>query len=538
MSVKIAIAQMNCTVGDLDGNRKRILDFAQRAAAQGASVVVTPELSLTGYPPEDLLLSAGFYDATQSALSSLAKETATLPYIRILVGHHLMRDGNRYNACSILQNGCITDTYCKHDLPNYAVFDEKRYFTSCPRPLVFSIGHVRFGINICEDVWSASAPALAREAGADVLLVPNGSPYHMNKSSERYVSLREHVSKQGMAAVYVNMVGGQDELVFDGSSFALDSKGNVRARMNYCEENMAIIPFDGKEPRSGHIAPEPGTEEAVYRALVLGARDYIEKNGFPGAIIGLSGGVDSALTLAIATDAIGTTRTRAVMMPSPYTADISKADAQDMAQRLRVRYDVLPIDACFSAFRHTLSEQFSGLDEDTTEENIQSRIRGTLLMALSNKTGAIVLTTGNKSELAVGYSTLYGDMAGGFAVIRDIPKTLVYRLCRYRNSLSDIIPERVLTRAPSAELKANQTDQDSLPPYETLDTIIHLFIEEGKSAADIVAAGHDRATVARVTAMIRRNEFKRRQAPIGIRITPRAFGRDWRYPVTSKYRDN
>lgn len=537
MSPKVAIAQINSTVGDIDGNRMQITAFSRRAAASGADIVVTPELSLTGYPPEDLLLNRGFYDSTQTALSLLAEDLADIPGLYVLVGHHLVRDERRYNACSILSGGKIIDTYCKAALPNHSVFDEKRYFVPGEHPVVFSVKGIRFGINICEDVWSADAPARTKKAGASVLLIPNASPYNMNKLSERYDILHENVSSQKMAAIYTNMVGGQDELVFDGNSFALDHEGKLCARLRHCEEDLELLTFEKGMLEPARQEKTLSAEEEVYRALVLGTRDYVEKNGFPGIILGLSGGVDSALVLAIAADALGKERTRAVMMPSPYTSDISIVDAGEMAARLNIRYDVIPINDCFTAFLNTLSDQFAGLPEDATEENLQARIRGTILMALSNKTGSIVLTTGNKSELAVGYSTLYGDMAGGFAVIRDIPKTLVYRLCRYRNRVSDIIPDRILTRAPSAELKPDQRDQDSLPPYEALDAIVQMFMEEEKSMAEIIEAGYAPDVVERILFLIRRNEYKRRQAPVGIRITPRGFGRDWRHPITSKYRD-
>lgn len=537
MSPKVAIAQINSTVGDIDGNRMRITEISRQAAALGADIVVTPELSLTGYPPEDLLLNHSFYDSTAAALAALASDLADMAGLHVLVGHHLVSGNERYNACSILSEGKIVDTYCKAALPNHSVFDEKRYFTPGKQPVVFTVKGICFGINICEDVWSETAPAQAKQAGAHVLLVSNASPYNMNKLSERHDTLRENVSRQGLAVIYANLVGGQDELVFDGNSFALDHAGKLCAHLRHCEEDLELLAFEGKKLLPTRQEKNLSTEEEVYRALVLGTRDYVEKNGFPGIILGLSGGADSALVLAIAVDALGRERTRAVMMPSPYTADISIADAGEMAKRLDIRYDVIPINDCFTTFLNTLSSQFAGLPEDATEENIQARIRGTILMALSNKTGEIVLTTGNKSELAVGYSTLYGDMAGGFAVIRDVPKTLVYRLCRYRNGLSDIIPDRILTRAPSAELRPDQRDQDSLPPYEILDAIVQMFMEEEKSLKEIVNAGYDPAVVERILFLIRRNEYKRRQAAVGIRITPRGFGRDWRHPITSRYRD-
>ena len=537
MTLKVAIAQINCTVGDLAGNHAKIFEASRRAAEQHADIVLTPELSLTGYPPEDLLLRQAFYAKTAEAFAALVRDLSGFRNLHVAIGHPIMEDGKRFNALSVAVNGQVLCTYRKHELPNDEVFDEKRYFSSSDEPCVFELKDVRFGLNICEDTWQPDAPANARAAGAQVLLVANASPYHMHKQHKRYEVMRKNVAAHGMALVYANLVGGQDELVFDGDSFAMDASGVVRAKSAQFTEDLQVVEFDGPALRSAAIASELPLEAQVYQALVLGVRDYIGKNGFPGAIIGLSGGVDSALTLAIAVDALGADRVRAVMMPSPYTADISWLDSREMVRRIGVRYDEIPIDACFAAFRDTLAEEFKGLAEDTTEENIQARIRGTILMALSNKHGSIVLTTGNKSEMAVGYCTLYGDMAGGFAVIKDIAKTLVYRLCAYRNMISNVIPERILTRAPSAELRPNQTDQDSLPPYEVLDAIMQMHMEENKSVDEIVAAGFAKQDVERITRLIKINEYKRRQAPIGIRITHRAFGRDWRYPVVSKFRE-
>ena len=537
MTIKVAIAQINCTVGDFTGNSSKIVKFARRAAAKGADIVLTPELSLSGYPPEDLLLRQAFFDQTTQALDALAAELSELKGLHVIVGHPLMRGELRYNAASVITEGKLIGTYCKRDLPNYTVFDEKRYFASSEQAFVFDLKGTKFGLNICEDCWFPQAPKAARDAGAEVLLVLNGSPYHMHKQHVRYDRMRENVLTNNMSLVYANLVGGQDELVFDGNSFVMNQQGQLCGQLRHCDEDWQIIEFDGATPRKNHFDGDHSLEVMVYNALVLGVRDYIGKNGFPGVIIGMSGGVDSALTLAIAVDALGADKVRAVMMPSPYTADISQVDALDMARRLGVRYDVIPINTCFTAFNNTLAQEFSGLTEDTTEENIQARIRGTILMALSNKHGSIVLTTGNKSEMAVGYCTLYGDMAGGFAVVKDIAKTLLYQLCHYRNTVSNIIPNRILTRAPSAELKPNQTDQDSLPPYEILDPIMQRYMEENQSVAEIVAAGFAEADVQRITHLIRINEYKRRQAPIGIRVTHRAFGRDWRYPITSKYRE-
>ncbi|MEC5162385.1 MULTISPECIES: NAD+ synthase [unclassified Janthinobacterium] len=537
MTVKVAIAQMNSTVGDLAGNRAKIVDMARRAVEAGADIVLTPELSLVGYPPEDLLLRSAFYAKTQETFAALALDLAQFKDLHVVVGLPVMEEGSdkRYNAAAVLLNGEVLGTYRKHDLPNTTVFDEKRYFTSADRALVFAVKGVRFGVNICEDTWFAHAPARAKEAGAQVLLVPNGSPYHMNKQHLRYETMRRNVCSHGMALVYANLVGGQDELIFDGDSFVMDQDGTMCAQLKHFEEDLQVVSFDGARPLPSALAPALTIEAQVYQALVLGVRDYIGKNGFPGVLIGMSGGVDSALTLAVAVDALGADRVRAVMMPSPYTADISWIDSRDMVSRLNVRYDEISINATFDAFRASLAQEFAGLAEDATEENIQARIRGTMLMALSNKHGSIVLTTGNKSEMAVGYCTLYGDMAGGFAVIKDIAKTLVYRLCAYRNGVSDVIPQRILTRGPSAELRPDQLDQDSLPPYEVLDAIMQMYMEENRPITDIIAAGYPPADVARVTRLIKINEYKRRQSPVGIRVTHRGFGRDWRYPITSKF---
>ena len=536
--VRVAIAQINCTVGDLEGNARRILDMARQAAAAGADVVLTPELSLTGYPPEDLLLRRSFYAASDRALADLAARLLQFSDLRVVVGHPLEREGQRFNAASVLHGGLVAGTYCKHDLPNYDVFDERRYFTPDNRPLVIDVRGTRFGINICEDTWFPYAPECAASAGAEVLLVLNASPFHMGKQPQRYATMRANVSRFGMPLVYANLVGGQDELVFDGASFVLDAAGSTQTMAPQFVEHLLLTDFVDGVPQPGTVDDQGSDEAQVYAALKLGVHNYLGKNGFPGAIIGMSGGIDSALTLAVAVDALGADKVRAVMMPSQFTADISWLDSRDMVERLGVRYDELPIKPVFDSFLSTLAREFRGLPWDATEENIQARIRGTLLMALSNKHGSIVLTTGNKSEMAVGYCTLYGDMAGGFAVIKDIRKTLVYRLAHYRNSLGAVIPERIITRAPSAELRPNQTDQDSLPEYDVLDAIIERYMEQGASLREIVDAGFNEADVRKVLRLIRLNEYKRRQAPVGIRVTHRGFGRDWRYPVTNRYRED
>ncbi|MCU0769481.1 MAG: NAD+ synthase [Burkholderiaceae bacterium] len=536
-NVTVAVAQINCSVGDFEGNSRKIMEAAARAVAGGAQVLLTPELSLTGYPPEDLLLRRAFYAACDAALLRLAGQLLQYPELLVVVGHPHEREGQRFNAASVLQRGLVVATYCKHDLPNYDVFDEQRYFTPDNRPVVFEVNGTLFGLAICEDTWFHYVPECARAAGAQVLLVLNASPFHLGKQAQRLQTMRANVSHFGMAMVYANLVGGQDELVFDGASFVIAADGRLAAMAPYFQEAVLFAQFVDGVPQPGAMVAEPSAEALAYDALVLGVRDYVGKNGFPGALIGLSGGVDSALTLAIAVDALGADRVRAVMMPSQFTASISLEDAEQLARNLGVRYDVLPVKPAFDAFLSTLAAEFRGLPWDTTEENLQARIRGTLLMALSNKARSIVLTTGNKSETAVGYSTLYGDLAGGFAVIKDILKTLVYRLCRYRNAGTAVIPERILTRAPSAELKAGQTDQDSLPPYEVLDEIITRHMQEGETIADIVAAGFDDAVVRKVVRMIRSSEYKRRQSPVGIRVTHRSFGRDWRYPITNRYRE-
>ncbi len=533
--MKLAIAQINCTVGDLAGNAARILAYAERAREQGAELMLTPELGLCGYPPEDLLLRDGFYDACDEALRGLA---AKVRGITVVVGHPHAVGDERYNAASVLCDGEILATYFKHELPNHSVFDEERYFTHGESPCVFELGGIRFGINICADVWEERAAKQARAAGAQVLLVLNASPYHLDKYLSRYEAIRDRIGETGMAVVYANLLGGQDELVFDGGSFVMDASGALTHRFPPFEELLGLV-----ELREGKLVPGEqvavsSREESIYRALCLGTKDYIEKNRFPGVLIGLSGGIDSALTLAVAVDALGAERVRTVMMPSPYTAQISLDDAREMAGILGVRHDVLDIKPVLDSYLSALQAQFAGLPPDTTEENIQARIRGNLLMALSNKTGALVLTTGNKSEMTVGYCTLYGDMAGGFAVLKDVSKTWVYRLSNYRNGLGRVIPERIITRAPSAELKPNQTDQDSLPPYDVLDGIMARYVEKNEPVAEIVAQGFSEKDVLRVVRMIRIAEYKRRQAPVGVRITDRGFGKDWRYPITVRYQDD
>jgi NAD+ synthase (glutamine-hydrolysing) len=532
----IALAQINPVVGDLGGNAKLIRDAAEVAHRAGAKLLIAPELALTGYPPEDLLLRPAFIEAAADALDQLRTALAAYPSLAVIVGHPLKTPQGLHNAASVLRDGQCIASYSKHELPNNEVFDEVRYFKPGSLPCTFDLDGCTIGVIICEDAWHAGPAAQAKAAGAQLLVSLNASPYHLHKEQLRLQVLRKEIGATGLPFVYVNAVGGQDELVFDGGSFALDSKGLVATAMPQFETGIGLVAIDQDgEPELGLIAPSQSMESQAYAALVLGVRDYVHKNGFPGVIIGLSGGVDSALVLAVAVDALGAEQVRAVMMPSPYTAEMSWVDAQALAHNLGVQYDVIPIEAPMAALEEALRPSFEGLAPDTTEENIQARIRGTLLMALSNKTGRLVLTTGNKSEMAVGYCTLYGDMAGGFAVIKDIPKTLVYKLCAYRNSLAPVIPERILTRAPSAELRPDQTDQDSLPPYALLDAIVEGYMEQNQSIASLIECGFDEASVRKITRLIKLNEYKRRQAPPGVRVTTRAFGRDWRYPITSRF---
>lgn len=536
-ALRLCIAQMNSTVGDIQGNSKKILKASLDAKSKGATLMLTPELSLSGYPPEDLLLREDFNLACLRELQFLATE---IKDITVIVGHPHVDQGDCYNAASVLQDGKVLATYHKHVLPNHTVFDEPRYFKSGERATVFEHQGIKIGLLICADVWEAEPALAAKEAGAEILLALNASPYHMDKQSTRHQIARERVLQTGLAMVYANMVGGQDELVFDGASFVLDRSGELVQQLAAFEEDYGVLDIDGSEenranPLNQSIVHSAGLEETVYRALCLGLKDYVNKNGFKGVVLGLSGGIDSALTLAIAVDALGVDQVRVVMMPSEFTAEMSVSDAHLMAKNLGVQYSELPINALFDLFRASLADEFAGLPFDTTEENLQARIRGMLLMALSNKFGSIVLTTGNKSEMAVGYSTLYGDMAGGFALLKDVPKTLVYKLSNYRNRVSAVIPERIIVRPPSAELRHDQTDQDSLPPYEILDAIMEAYVEHDASRADIISMGYREQDVVRVTSLIDRNEYKRRQSPIGVRITQRGFGRDRRYPITSKF---
>ena len=533
-SIAIAVAQINQVVGDLAGNSRRILDAMDKAHTQGARLMLTPELSICGYPPEDLLLRADFFEACRDAVDALAARTGEMA---VIVGYPDIDEYGRYNAAAVLQHGRVIARCRKQRLPNYEVFDEKRYFDAAIEPCVFELDGVRFGVLICADLWGPAPAAGLARAGAEVILTVNASPCHLGKQQERYRVAGERVRETGLPVLYANMVGGQDELVFDGASFAMQADGAIAWQTSSFESRVDLVTLEGGRWGDAPREPLRNVEDEAYTAMVLGVRDYIGKNGFPGAIIGLSGGIDSALTLAVAVDALGPDKVRAVMMPSPYTAQMSLDDAADMARRLGVRYDIIPIEPAMKTFSGMLAEQFAGLAEDTTEENLQSRIRGMLLMALSNKTGSLVLTTGNKSEMATGYATLYGDMAGGYAVLKDVYKTLVYRVSTWRNARSEVIPVNIITRPPSAELKPDQVDQDTLPPYEVLDAIIEAYMERDESPREIIAQGYDEAVVRRTVGMLKRNEYKRRQAPVGIRLTRRGFGKDWRFPITARYQD-
>lgn len=530
--MKIALAQFNPIVGDLDGNAGRIAAWAREAHAAGAELMLLPELALCGYPPEDLALREDFYAENARVLTDLMARLP--PELTVVLGFPLLEQACRYNAALVLRAGRIEAIHRKQDLPNHTVFDELRTFSRGHSATVFELGGLRFGLNICSDIWVADYAAQARAAGAQVLLVINASPFHKGKQADRYRVAQARVAETGLPLVYVNMVGGQDELVFDGGSFAMDAQGIVTAQSRFFWEGLDYIELRDAVPH-GECHSLPGLEESVYQALVLGVRDYVEKNGFPGVLVGLSGGIDSALTLVIAVDALGPERVEAVMMPSQYTADMSREDAAELARKLGVTYRIIAIKPMFDSFLVALADAFDNLPYDSTEENLQARIRGVILMALSNKFGKLVLTTGNKSEMAAGYATLYGDMAGGFAVLKDVAKTLVYLLACYRNHQQAVIPTRVIVRAPSAELRPNQTDQDSLPPYEELDAIMERYMELDQSPREIVAAGFPEEMVRKVVRLIDRSEYKRRQSAPGIRVTRRGFGKDRRYPVTNRY---
>ncbi len=537
-SLRIALAQLDLFVGDVAGNTQRVIDASAEARDRlKADLVLFPELTLCGYPPEDLLFHNGLRKQVAAALERVRAQTSG---IGVVIGYPEYAGTDIYNSAALIRDGETLANYRKQELPNYSVFDEKRYFKQGRESCVVELNGVRVAILICEDVWEPDSAIAAQKAGAQLIVVINGSPYALDFQERRESVVRDRVRATGLPVVYVNLLGGQDELVFDGGSFVMNAAGEVVQRAPPFTEGLFAVDVDAiadkAVPRPAHVEQPLSEEASVYSALVLGVRDYVSKHRFPGVVLGLSGGIDSALTLAIAVDALGADRVRAVMMPSRYTSQMSLDDAEEQARILGVRYDVISIEGMFAAALDSLQEVFAGRKPDTTEENIQSRCRGLLLMAISNKTGRMVLTTGNKSETAVGYATLYGDMAGGFAPIKDCSKLLVYRLAKHRNGISPAIPPRVIERPPTAELRADQKDSDSLPPYEVLDPILELFIEEDLSVDEIAARGFDRATVGLVLDMVKRNEYKRRQAPPGVRISARAFGRDWRYPITSGYR--
>ena len=537
-TVKIALAQLDLAVGDIAGNTNRIIENANRARDElNADLIVFPELGVCGYPPEDLLFHGGFRRSVENAMDEIRNHVIG---ITVLLGFPEYDDDHIYNACAVFEDGKIVAHYRKQMLPNYSVFDEERYFTAGRDATVFKINGIRIGLNICEDIWKAGPMRSNRAAGAECVIVINGSPFEVASQETRENEVRSRIAEVQIPVVYINMVGGQDELVFDGGSFAMNADGDVCFRAPAFDEGLHTVILKataaGVTPESGECAAMLQTEASVYRALVTGTRDYVTKHGFPGVIIGLSGGIDSALVATIACDAIGADRVRAVMMPFRFTSTMSQEDAAKQAATLGIDYDVITIEPMYEATIDQLQAVLGDREADVTEENIQARCRGLLLMAISNKTGRMLLTTGNKSETAVGYATLYGDMAGGFAPIKDCSKTLVYRLAHYRNTLGEVIPERVITREPTAELRADQKDSDSLPGYDILDPILEAFIEEDLSVAEIVDRGFERDVVIRILEMVKRNEYKRRQAPPGIRISGRAFGRDWRYPITSGYK--
>lgn len=535
----VVMAQLNPLVGDIHGNADLVLERAHDAIRlHQADMVVFPELVLTAYPPEDLLLRPSLDGRIRQALQRIC--AAALP-TTLVIGYPGREAGRSYNMLAVITDGQIIGTYRKQRLPNYQVFDEKRYFKPGSEPLVLQLGGVQMGFSICEDLWKPDVMAQAAAAGAQVMININGSPYHLDKVGERRTVMRQRVAEGNMPLIYVNQTGGQDELVFDGASMAMNVDGSIAVQA--CQYSEALVPVllrcnDVVTIEQGVQAVLHEREAELYEALVLGLRDYSRKNRFQGVVLGLSGGIDSALTLAIAVDALGKECVHAVMMPFAYTARMSIEDAEAEARALGVDYRVLPIEPAYSGFMQILRDEFAGLPADLAEQNLQARCRGVLLMALSNKKGYLVLTTGNKSEMAVGYSTLYGDMAGGFDVLKDVPKMQVYALSRYRNARDAVavIPQRVIERPPSAELAPGQVDEDNLPPYPILDRILELYIEQDCSASEIVAQGFEQAVVEKVVRLVDLNEYKRRQAPVGVRISKRGFGRDRRYPITAGWR--
>ncbi len=536
----ILLAQLNLTVGDIEGNTNKIIESINEASDDyKADIIIFPELAISSYPPEDLLLRPAFNNYINTALDRIVAETRN---IHVILGYPSKQNDKLYNTCSLIYKGTIKQTYYKQQLPNYGVFDEKRYFTPGSETCLFEINGINAALSICEDIWVPEPIINASSAGAKIMFNINASPYHKNRLLERENIISKQAQDSNMHIVYTNLVGGQDELVFDGNSMIVDNNGKLVFHAPQFEEGLFSVHLDIEHPeyqRNSNVPnPQPVEEESIYNALVLGVRDYVRKNNFKGAVIGLSGGIDSALTLSVAVDALGPGNVEALIMPSRYTADMSIEDACLQAKTLCVDHEILSIEQPFDAFLNVLDPRFKDLPADTTEENIQARCRGILLMAVSNKSGKLVLTTGNKSEMSVGYATLYGDMAGGYAPLKDVWKTLVYRLAKWRNTQKTVIPERVISRPPTAELRHDQVDQDSLPDYETLDPVLEQYIELDKHPEQIIANGYDADTVYKVIGLVDRNEYKRRQAAPGVRITERAFGRDRRYPIASGYNEN
>lgn len=538
-TLDIALAQLNFLVGDVEGNTQIIIDTAINAREQlQADIVVFSELSITGYPLEDLLFRSSILKRIDQSIETIKKEVKD---IYILLGTPTKEGENLFNSALLIYNSEVIATYHKQHLPNYEVFDEKRYFAQGNDACVTKIKDVKVGITICEDIWFPEPIQKCADAGAELVININASPYCIDKTLDRIEVLKARVAEKNLPIIYVNQVGGQDELVFDGESLCINKQSELSLQAHAFKQGTYTIQYSKEKNdliQSDCMHASLSRLNSIYHAILLGVEDYVQKNQFDGVILGLSGGIDSALTLAVAVDALGADRVHAIMMPFHYTSNISVEDSRQMTEKLGVQYDEVPIESAYEAITTSLASIYTGLPNDVTEENIQSRIRGLFLMAVSNKTGNMLLTTGNKSEMSVGYATLYGDMAGGFAPLKDVSKTLVYELAQYRNEFSEILPERVITRAPSAELSPDQVDQDSLPPYEILDPILEKFVEQDLPIDQIVADGYDREVVQRVANMVLRNEYKRRQAPPGIKITRRAFGKDRRYPITSGFLRN
>ncbi len=539
ISIQIALAQINLCVGNIKGNSDHIVEYILRAKERHADIIIFPELAITSYPPEDLLLRPALHSQIKKSLKDICNAAHG---IDVIIGYPLLSEGNLYNSCSLLREGAIKKTYHKQLLPNYGVFDEKRYFEPGDETILFDLHGVSTALSICEDIWEDSPCQKAKDAGAKLIINLNASPYHSGKAAMREELLKSRSQQSGLDIIYTNLVGGQDELVFDGDSMVVNNRGEIIFRAPQFTEGLYLVQYSETYDEKFSVADgysylALSENESIYTALVMGVKDYVQKNGFTGAVIGLSGGIDSALTLAIAVDALGADNVEVLIMPSQYTASMSNEDAQSQAVTLGVKFSIIPISEAFSAFNNLLSERFANSSADTTEENIQARCRGILLMAISNKTGKLVLTTGNKSEMSVGYATLYGDMAGGFAPLKDIPKVMVFKLAKWRNKKQQIIPQRVIDRPPSAELREDQKDEDSLPPYDILDPILERYIELDQSPAEIIKSGFDAEIVRQIVSLVDRNEYKRRQAAPGVRISKRAFGRDRRYPITSAYKE-